>query len=189
MKVAINTRFLIINKLEGIGRFTHEICKRLVNQHPEIEFHFLFDRPYNKKFIYGPNVIPHVLYPPARHPILWNLWFEHTVPWVLKKYKIDVFFSPDSYMSISTNVPTIIISHDISYVHFPNYIRTSHLRYYRKNFEIFHRKASYIGFVSEFTRRDVVKNFDLPNDNTFLCYNSCGDEFKPLSNFDKFTKF
>ena len=92
MKVAINTRFLIDNRLEGIGRFTHEICKRLVRQHPEVEFHFFFDRPYNQKFIYGPNVIPHVLYPPTRHPILWNLWFEYMVPWALKKNSIDVFF-------------------------------------------------------------------------------------------------
>ncbi len=61
MKIAINTRFLLKDKLEGIGWFTYETLKRMVKNHPEVEFHFIF----------GENVIPHVRFPPARHPLLW----------------------------------------------------------------------------------------------------------------------
>ena len=32
MRVAVNTRLLIENELEGIGRFTYEILKELCNQ-------------------------------------------------------------------------------------------------------------------------------------------------------------
>ena len=71
MKVAVNTRMLLKNRLEGIGRFTYEITRRIVEQHPEIEFHFLFDRKFDEQFIFGENVVPHVIEPQARHPLLW----------------------------------------------------------------------------------------------------------------------
>jgi len=40
MKIAVNTRLLLENKLEGIGWFTYETLSRIVKQHPEIEFYF-----------------------------------------------------------------------------------------------------------------------------------------------------
>ena len=69
--IAVNTRFLIKNKLEGIGLFTAEALKRMVKNHPEVDFYFLFDRAYDPEFVFADNVKPVVLFPPARHPVLW----------------------------------------------------------------------------------------------------------------------
>ena len=44
------------NWLEGIGWFTHEIFKHMVLNHPEVEFLFIFDRDYDKRFIFAKNV-------------------------------------------------------------------------------------------------------------------------------------
>ena len=44
MKIAVNTRFLLKGKLEGIGIYTQEIFKRVVSLMPEHQFYFLFDR-------------------------------------------------------------------------------------------------------------------------------------------------
>jgi len=85
MKIAVNTRFLIKNKLEGIGWFTYETLKELTKQHPDCEFVFLFDRPFDPEFIFSPNVTPVVLFPQARHPFLWYWWFEFSVTAALKK--------------------------------------------------------------------------------------------------------
>ncbi|HNB49519.1 MAG TPA: hypothetical protein PK332_09150, partial [Chitinophagales bacterium] len=86
MKIAINTRFLLKNKIEGIGMFTQEIFKRVVQLMPEHEFYFLFDRAYDESFVFAKNVIPITISPPARHPVLWYIWFEHAIPKVLKKH-------------------------------------------------------------------------------------------------------
>ena len=48
MRVAVNTRLLIENELEGIGRFTYEILKELCDQNPNIYFDFIFDKPFSK---------------------------------------------------------------------------------------------------------------------------------------------
>jgi glycosyltransferase involved in cell wall biosynthesis len=131
MRIAINTRFLLTGKLEGIGWFTYEICKRLVQQHPEHEFVFFFDRPFDPEFIFGKNVTPVVLFPPARHPFLFFAWFEVAVTRALNRHKIDVFFSPDGFMSLTTKVPTLLTIHDLAYAHFPEQIRFMDRKYYQ----------------------------------------------------------
>lgn len=95
MRIAINTRFLLKNKLEGLGNYALEIFRRMVKNNPQDEFHFIFDRPFDKQFIFGENVESHVLFPPARHPFLWHIWYEWALPPLLKKINPDVFVSPD----------------------------------------------------------------------------------------------
>ncbi|MFI5263840.1 MAG: glycosyltransferase family 1 protein, partial [Candidatus Kapaibacterium sp.] len=56
--IAVNTRFLINQRLEGIGFFTFESMKRIVLSHPECDFYFLFDRKYSQEFIFAKNVTP-----------------------------------------------------------------------------------------------------------------------------------
>ena len=84
MKIAVNTRFLLSGKLEGIGIYTQEIFKRVVQLMPEHEFFFLFDRAYSSAFIFEKNATPIVVHPPARHPFLWYWWFEKSIPKVLQ---------------------------------------------------------------------------------------------------------
>ena len=73
MRVAVNTRLLLKDRLEGIGWFAFETLKRITKAHPEHQFLFLFDRPFSHDFIFADNIEPIVLIPQARHPLLFNL--------------------------------------------------------------------------------------------------------------------
>jgi hypothetical protein len=78
--IAVNTRFLIKGKLEGIGLFTQEVMKAFVQQHPEIDFYFLFDRAYDQSFIFGPNVSPCSSFSTCPTSLFMvYLWFEWSV--------------------------------------------------------------------------------------------------------------
>ena len=93
MRIGVNTRLFLQNKLDGIGWFGVETMKRITRTHPEHEFFFFFDRKPDQEFIFSSNVKPIVLIPQARHPILWYLFFEHSITYALKKYKIDLFYT------------------------------------------------------------------------------------------------
>ena len=92
MRIAVNTRLLQKGKLEGIGWFTYETLLRMTRNHPEHEFIFIFDRPYNPDFIFSENITPVVIGPQARHPFLFYIWFDFRIPKILKKYKADLVF-------------------------------------------------------------------------------------------------
>ena len=83
MKIAVNTRLLIKDKLEGIGWFTYEALKRITLQHPEHQFFFIFDRPFHPDFIFSDNITPIVQFPQARHPLLFCIWFDYSLPGLL----------------------------------------------------------------------------------------------------------
>ena len=102
MNIAVNTRLLIKGKLEGIGWFTFESLKRITIQHPEHHFYFIFDRPFDPVFIFSDNITPIVLFPPARHPFLFYIWFEIRLTALLKKLKPDLFLQYDQSYLLKT---------------------------------------------------------------------------------------
>lgn len=179
--VAVNTRLLLGKQLEGIGRFSDEILKRLVRSHPEVEFSFFFDREYDERYIYGPNVKPYVLFPPARHPFLFIMFFEWAVARKLSQLKPDVFFSPDGYLSLPSDVPQVPVFHDIAFEHFPQDVKRMEAWHYRKYFPRFAQKASKIITVSEYTKQDVIAHYHVPEDKFTIVGNACDERFQPSS--------
>lgn len=180
MRIAVNTRLLLKGKLEGIGWFTHQTLERMVRKHPEHEFIFFFDRPYDPSFVFAPNVTPVVVSPQARHPILFYIWFEWRLPYLLKKYKADVFLSTDGYLSLSTKVPTCLVIHDLAFEHYPEHFVTSHKLYWRHYSPRFAEKATRIATVSSYSKQDICEQYNVPSDKIDVVYNGAHDEYKPL---------
>lgn len=185
MRIAVNTRLLLPGKLDGIGWFTAESVKRIVVSHPEHEFFFLFDRKPSPQFIFGPNVTPVVLCPQARHPILWRIFFEISVTWALRRYKIDLFLSPDGWMSLRTKVPTLTVIHDLNFEHSSDYLRPSHQRYMTRFFPRFAHKATRIATVSEFSKQDIVETYGVDSEKIDVVYDGAHSFYRPISDDEK----
>jgi len=181
VRIAVNTRLLIKNKLDGIGRYSFEVLKRIVESHPDIEFHFIFDRPYSTDFIFSKNIKPHVLRPSTRHPFLWYFWFEVQLPRLINKIKPNIFFSPDGFMSTKLkHIPTIITIHDINFEHRPKDLNWLHSIYYRKYFRQYAKESKHIITVSKFSKKDIIKNYHVSSDKITVAYNGVGSNFIPL---------
>ena len=181
MKIAINTRLLLKNKLEGIGWFTYESLKRIVLSQPDHEFYFIFDRPYSEEFIFANNVTPIVVGPPARHPILHYIWYEISIPRALKKIDPDIFISPDAFISLSSKYADLIVLHDLNFEHFPEYMPWLARKYYRHFTPLYAKKVKRIATVSEFSKSDIVKQYKVDPDKIDVVYNGSNGCFKPIS--------
>lgn len=181
MKIAVNTRLLLKNKLEGIGWVAYETLRRMVKDHPDVEFYFIFDREPDPMFIFGDNVKPIVLFPQARHPFLFIWFFEFSVTKALRKIKPDLFFSPDGYLSLRSDVPQVTQFHDLNFEHFPKDMPRIHLWHYKKYFPKFARKAKRIVTVSEFSKQDIVDCYGVDPQKIDVAYNGVNEIFKPLS--------
>lgn len=185
MRIGVNARFLLEGKLEGIGLFTHEVLKRLVHLMPDSEFIFFFDRAPSEKFLYAKNVQGVVLPPQARHPILWYWWFEHSIPSALKKYKIDLFLSTDGYLSLKTEVPTVLTIHDLAFVHYKEHLPFLVHRYFNKYTPQFAKKAKHILTVSEFSKDDIMEQYNIVPEKITVVGNGCDENIHPLDEKQK----
>lgn len=181
MRIAVNTRLLLKNRLEGIGWFSFENLKRICTQHPEHEFFFIFDRKWNDEFIFSDNITPIAVAPQARHPLLYYLWFEHSIPGVLRKIKPDVFFSPDGYLSLSTKVKTVNVFHDLNFEHYPKDVPIAERLFYKRFFPKYAKKASRIATVSEYSKQDIVNTYGVSPEKIDVVYNGANISYKPVS--------
>ena len=185
MKIAVNTRLLLKDKLEGIGWVACETLSRIVKAHPDDEFYFLFDRKPDPKFIFAENVKPVVLFPQARHPFLYIIYFEISVRRALRKIKPDVFVSTDAYLSLRSKTPQIAVFHDINFEHFPQDFPRIALWHYKRYFPRYARKAVKIITVSEFSKKDIIDNYGVEPEKINVVYNGANEGFKPLSEEEK----
>jgi glycosyltransferase involved in cell wall biosynthesis len=172
MQVVVNTRLLLKSKLEGIGRFSHETLYRLVKMHPDWHFIFLFDRPFDEQFIYGDNVTPIELYPPARHTVLIHWYYQWSVKRLLKQLKPDLFYSPDAHGVVNPPCKQLITIHDVNFEHFIT-------RKYA------HAQYTSLNTVSEFSKNDIARIYDLEASKIEVIGNGVNNNFKPISDEEK----
>ncbi len=180
LKIAVNTRLLLKDKLEGIGWFSYEILKRVVQNHPEHQFLFIFDRPYDSDFVFADNVEAIVVGPQARHPFLYLIWFEFSIPRILKKHKVDLFLSPDSYLSLRTSIPSVTVIHDLNFEYYPKDLLFFARLYNKTMFPRFARKAKRVVSVSEYSKEDIHKLYGIPKEQIDVVYNAVNERFKAL---------
>ena len=185
MKIAVNTRLLLKDKLEGIGTFMDETLKRITAANPEIEFHFFFDRKFDSSFIYGDNVIPHVILPVTRHPLLVQLWFKLMVPRKMKKLGITNIVSPDSLGFYTDEISNHLVIHDINFVHRPEDLPKKHSNFYLKYMPVFAKNAKQIATVSAYSKQDIVNTYGTNPEKIDVVYNAAKSIFQPVDEQEK----
>jgi len=178
MIVAVNTRLLIPHKMEGIAWYANEILKRIVHRHPEHDFYFIFDRNFDDQFIYADNVKGIKLLPQARHSLLYKWWFHRSLPKLLKKINADVFFSPEGYIPLKTKVPCVNVIHDLGFEHFPDHVPKRDLAFYQTYFPQYARLAKKIITVSDFSKQDISKNYNIDSEKILTIHNGVREALK-----------
>lgn len=180
MRIAVNSIFLQKNNLEGYGYFVQEIFRRLAKQFPQHEFIFIFDREYDEQFIFSSNIKPIVVAPKARHAFSFKYWYDVKLPMALRSIKPDVLIQPYGFCSLTTNIPQVLVVHDLAFKHYPQFIAKHHLYYYRAYTKKFLNKATAIATVSEFSKSDIVQQYKIDPEKINVVYSAAKNIFKPI---------
>ena len=185
MRIAVNAIFLQKSRLEGYGHYVKEIFSRMVTAHPEHEFIFVYDRPFSKEFNFGANTVSIVVPPAARHPLAFKYWYDVKAPMALRSHKPDVWVQPYGFCSLTTKIPQVLVVHDLAFIHYPQFIPWYHRLYYQLFTKKFLNKAKKIVTVSGFTKADIMKQYQIPEQKISVVYGAAGNGFVPLSWQDK----
>ncbi len=180
MRIAVNARLLIKDKLEGIGVFAFQSLSRIAAAHPEHEFIFIFDRPADPSFLTSPNIKAVQAGFPTRHPLLWYIWLKWSLPNALKKIHPDVFFSPDGFVPFKTTVPVLNVIHDLNFEYYPQFIPASARNFYQKYFPHFARSANRLLTVSEYSKSTIVEKYKVRPEKIAVVHNAGMEDFRPI---------
>lgn len=181
MRIVVNTRSWMSGKMEGIGHFTAETITRMAHDHPEHEFHLLFDRAFNPDFISQANMVGHVLPPPVRLPFLYKLWYDWLVPRFLNKIGADLFLSPDGHASLRTTVPQVTVIHDVFFVHYPADVPFRFRSFLLRRTPQYIEKSVAVVTVSAFSKNDLISQYGVSPEKVHVVYNGYNGAYRPLT--------
>lgn len=180
MKVVVNARWLLPGKLEGTGVFTLRMLKEITCGLPDVDFTLLYDRPSAAKqpLIQGNNIKHRVVYPPARHPLLWQIWNRWSVPRALWKERADLYWSPDG-LPARTSAPQWITIHDLNFIHHPEWLPRRVANYYKREVNRATTEADFLYTVSDWSKEDIVHTFGINESSILVTPNATSKEFSP----------
>jgi glycosyltransferase involved in cell wall biosynthesis len=177
MRIAIDARVLD-RAITGTGRYLLNVLKELPNQDKKNEY-FIFagnelavDKKYFRMIYFKQSKIPMKLYSP--------IWLNVILPKLLKKYKIDLLVAPNILVPIVNlnGVRCISIVHDV----IPKVYKEYYPFFYKLYLSIFLplslNKSDRIVTVSELSKNDIAKYYDIPKNKIRVVYNTASDIFK-----------
>ncbi len=172
MHIAVNTRLLVDNRLDGIGIFARETLSRIVRAHPEHDFTFIFTHPWSDEFLFAENVTPVLMGPPLREPVSQIIWQEIRLPRLLRRIGADLYLSPEPTHSLrSRRIPRLEVLHDLNFEHHPEVLPFYWRAYYRLMAERHAHAADRIATVSRYSKEDIVQTYGIDPEKIDVVYN------------------
>lgn len=185
MRIGINTRSLLGQKMEGFGNYTLELVARITKAQPEHTFVLYFDRPVDPQFKFGSNVVCKSIFPPTRHPFLYVIWFQWRLKRAIQKDQLDLFWSPDGMLPLGLKIATLSTIHDLNFEHFPKDLPWLVSKYYRYYFPKFAQQASKIITVSQTTKDDIIARYAIASDKITVVYNGVNQVYQSMNTDEK----
>jgi len=180
-RIGIDAR-VIERRMSGIGRYLLGLLEHLLKIDKKNQY-FLFcykDLPKFKKI--GYNIIATGKTLPLPQKIYNLYWLNFILPSLLKKYKIDIFFSPNPYLPYG-KIPSraVFTIHDLAHKIEKKY-KDFIYRIFYLNFlsERSARRADLILTVSENSKKDILKYYAnlVSKDKVKVIYPAADEKFK-----------
>lgn len=164
LKIVINCWVLRNKNIDGIGYFTINTFQRIIKANPQVSFEMLCDKNFTESYFDFPNVKINRIFPPYRHPVLYVLYLEMILPFVLRRSKPDLFVSAEGFLSLMSSCRQLPLIYDLNFEHNPENLSFKNRLYFRFFFKRFARKAKRIATISEYSKSDIVNWYKVPAD-------------------------
>lgn len=185
MKIVVNCWALRNKQLDGIGYFTVNTIKRIIETHPEVSFIILCDKKFHENYFDFKNVELVRMFPALRHPFLYVLYLEIILPFYLKKIKPDLIVAPDGMISLRTKFPQLPVLHDLNFETFPENLNFKNRVYFKFFFKKFAKKAKRIATVSLFSKNDIQRQYNIPENKIDVVWSDANNKFRVLNDSEK----
>ena len=185
MTIAVHTGFLSEGQPGDHEHFIFECLTRLTAKHPEHQFLYIFNKPGPWNQVLSKNAATIISGPQTTNTLLWQYWFNYTLPALLRKHKADGFISMGGICSLHTKLPQCLVVQDLAYLQYPRFLKRSQVRFFKKFMPSFLAKAKSIATVSQFAKLVIVDQYKIDADKIDVVYCGIGEIFKPAEPEEK----
>lgn len=177
MNFSIDARGINLYKGSGIGTYTENLVKEILNLDAENKY-TIFWAGENYKEYKRKN--SDIVVTSKRHGIFYENYYY---PSFLKDHNIDLHHIPQNGIGLSDDytTPSIVTIHDLIPYIMPETVGKGYLQRFLKDMPYIMSKAKGILTVSEYSKKDILKFFPhFPEENIFVTPLAANNDFKPL---------
>lgn len=178
MRIGIDGRAAKWYRGTGIGTYTYQLIKCL-NNIDSINNYLLFMPESFKNDIYLKKNFK-LDNAPQSDKI--NFWEEINIPNIIKNNKIDLYHVPQNGVGlpINKNCRFIITLHDVIPYRMPETVSNRYLKIFSEYIPKIVPLCDGIITVSNFSKKDIVKSFNFPENKIYVTHLASEDIYKPM---------
>lgn len=172
------------NNLTGLGNYSRSLIAHLAKYFPQNQYFV-----YTSKLKENPQIISFQkaaeqirLILPTKGGLLWR---SFRIKKQLLADHVDLFHGLSHEIPIGmrkTGIPTLVTIHDLIFLKFPQYFGRIDRLIYHLKIRYACKHADKIIAISEQTRQDIIKAYQVDPNKVAVVYQSCDDAFKVLAN-------
>jgi glycosyltransferase involved in cell wall biosynthesis len=164
----------------GLGHYSRTLIRSLAQFYPQHQY-YLFNPSASAKFqLAGDNL--HEVQPSAFIDKLFtSAWRSSWVKKDLKKNEIAIYHGLSHEIPVGihkTNVKSVVTIHDLIHERNPEQYNPVDVKIYRKKFRYACTHADKIIAISEQTKQDIIKFYNIQEEKITVCYQSCNPAFR-----------
>lgn len=174
MKIGIDGREFVKNKVTGISRFLFGLIDNLTVYKPDWQF-YVFLNQYCELPLQRSNLKEVII--PQNITFVWDQWLLLKE---IKKLKLDLFYSPYYKFPVLTDIPTVTTIFDVIYLIVEPYKYYFKNDFFIKNFiKMTSNKVKKIITCSYFSKRELMKLLKIREDKIVVVHLSVDEKFSP----------
>lgn len=165
----------------GLGRYAESLARALLQRYPD-RFALFHNRDRSTHAIEGLEGIPTRTVRAGYKPWRLAVWLGQLVHADFGRLVPDaeLFHATEHLLMPLPDVPTVLTVHDLIYRLFPQYHKRLNYVYLNAAMPLYVRRAHAIITISESSKRDLVRLYDVPPEKVTVIYEAAGSQFRPV---------
>lgn len=162
----------------GINWYIHNLLNHLPAADPSLTYTvFTSERRYTG----APGTKLQYSHLPTHRPPVRIIWEQAIQPWAMRRVGVDLIHGPAFIGPQASGGPFVVTVHDLSFLLYPQNLRALNRIYLRQFTRLSVRRARRVIAVSESTKRDLIRYYDLSPDKIDVVHNGVDASFQPLA--------
>ena len=160
-------------RVGGTSRYIRALVGAFEELEPAHEFTLLQSRKSKRRL--SSRYASASIWTPPHHR-----WERAALSLELWRHRLDLLHSPDFIAPYRAARRHIITVHDLSFIHYPEYLTADSRRYYNGQIHASLKRADHILSVSQATKKDLIEILDVPAELISVQLHGVDESFKPL---------
>jgi glycosyltransferase involved in cell wall biosynthesis len=175
MRIGIDAR-IVHYAPGGICNYTLRLLRALASLDVDTDYYVLHSRKERNPLIPGANFHPVACWTPSHHRLeRWSLGVE------VARLGLDLLHITDFIPPAFGYRQSVITVHDLTFLHYPQFLTAESHRYYNQQIEWAVRRAEHILADSHATKSDLVSMLDVPPGKVTVVHLAADSAFRPLA--------